>query len=243
MTNRSAITRYHALATDYDDTIATAGVVSDATCAALERARADGFRVILVTGRELTDLERTFPHTAVFDRIVAENGAVLHTPHTGETQVLAEPPPAALIAALRSQGVPLAIGCSIVATVEPYEHAALSAIRDLGLEWHVIFNKGSVMMLPSGVNKATGLAAALEQLAIAPAATIAFGDAENDHAFMGACGLAVAVGNALPSVKQLAHVVLEAPNGRGIAAFIDRLRAGHDVAAPVTHSLPNAPGT
>ena len=36
----------------------------------------------------------------------------------------------------------------------------LEAIRDLGLELQVIFNKGSVMVLPAGVNKATGLTAA-----------------------------------------------------------------------------------
>ena len=40
---------------------------------------------------------------------------------------------------------------------EPHQHAVLEAIRELGLELHVILNKGAVLMLPSGVNKATGL--------------------------------------------------------------------------------------
>jgi hypothetical protein len=51
-----------------------------------------------------------------------------------------------------------------VATVEPHEHAVVAAIRELSLEWHIIFNKGSVMTLPVDVTKATGLAAALGEL-------------------------------------------------------------------------------
>ena len=36
----------------------------------------------------------------------------------------------------------------------------LATIRDLGLELHVIFNRDAVMVLPSGINKGTGLRAA-----------------------------------------------------------------------------------
>ena len=48
----------------------------------------------------------------------------------------------------------------------------------------MIFNKGAVMILPSGVNKATGLAAALEELGLSPHNVVGVGDAENDHAFL-----------------------------------------------------------
>jgi hypothetical protein len=34
----------------------------------------------------------------------------------------------------------------------------------LGLELCVLFNRGAVMVLPSGITKASGLAAALEEL-------------------------------------------------------------------------------
>jgi HAD superfamily hydrolase (TIGR01484 family) len=49
--------RYHALACDYDGTIAHEGRVDDETIAALGRLRDTGRRLILVTGRELQDLE------------------------------------------------------------------------------------------------------------------------------------------------------------------------------------------
>ena len=56
-------------------------------------ARAAGVRLILVTGRQLPDLAAACPHTKLFDRIVAENGAILHTPATGRLRTLAAPPP------------------------------------------------------------------------------------------------------------------------------------------------------
>jgi hydroxymethylpyrimidine pyrophosphatase-like HAD family hydrolase len=41
------------------------------------------------------------------------------------------------------------------------------------------------MVLPSGVNKATGLMAALSELELSPHNVVAIGDAENDLPFLG----------------------------------------------------------
>jgi hypothetical protein len=38
----------------------------------------------------------------------------------------------------------------IIATWRPYETTAVELIRDFGLELQVVFNKGAVMILPSG---------------------------------------------------------------------------------------------
>ena len=218
--------KLRALATDYDGTIAHDGVVDEATVAALQRAHDAGLKLIMVTGRELTELFNTFPHTALFDRIVAENGAVLYDPGSKQIEMLASAPPPALIERLTRENVPLSIGHSIVATVEPHEHRVLSAIRDLALEWHVIFNKGSVMALPADVTKATGLAPALAALGLTHDETVGVGDAENDQAFLRACGVAVAVANALDSVKQMAHVLTAGARGAGVTELIDRMLAG-----------------
>ena len=73
---------------------------------------------------------------------------------------VAEPPSPAFVEALRARGVgPISVGQTIVATWEPHEKTVLEVIRDQGLELQVIFNKGAVMILPSGVNKASGLKA------------------------------------------------------------------------------------
>lgn len=215
--------RYRALATDFDGTIAHDGTVDQATRAALERVRARGLCLLLVTGRELPDLFDTFPEVTLFDRVVAENGALMYTPESGAIRQLAPAPPPALLNRLTSEGVPISVGASIVATVEPHEQAVLAAIRDLGLEWHVIFNKESVMVLPSHVTKATGLAAALEDLAVAPEDTVAVGDAENDHALLSMCGLKVAVANAIPSLKEAADLVTVGARGEGVVELVRRL--------------------
>ena len=60
-------------------------------------------------------------------------------------------------------------------------------LSDLGLELQVIFNKDAVMVLPAGVNKATGLSAALKELDLSPHEVVGIGDAENDHAFLSLC--------------------------------------------------------
>ena len=115
------------------------------------------------------------------------------------------------------------MGRSIVATWEPNEKLVLQAIRELGLELQIIFNKGAVMVLPSGVNKASGLAAALKQLKLSPLNVVGVGDAENDQAFLRACGCAVAVANALPLVKEDAEIVTSAARGAGVTELIRRL--------------------
>ena len=217
---------FEALATDYDGTLAYDGVVDEPTIAALGRAREAGLRLLMVTGRELSDLFNTFEHSAMFDCIVAENGAVLYDPASQQVDVLAPAPPPALVERLTQMRVPFSVGHSIVATVQPHEHQLLEAIRDLELEWHVIFNKGSVMALPADVTKASGLTPALKTLGLSCSRTLGVGDAENDQAFLRACGVAVAVANALQSVKDAAHIVTQGARGDGIIELIDRLLAG-----------------
>lgn len=213
---------YTAFATDFDGTIAHDGVVDEPTVDALRRLKASGVKLILVSGRELTDFFNVFAHADLFDLLVLENGAILYDPATKKTRLLAPAPPAPLVERLQKLNIPLSIGHSVVATVEPHEHAVLDAIRDLELEWHVIFNKGAVMCLPAGVTKATGLVPALEQLGLTPEATVAAGDAENDHAMLQLCGLAVAPANALDSVKAAVDLVTAGKRGDGVIELIDR---------------------
>jgi hypothetical protein len=212
------------LACDYDGTIATDGVVDAETVAALERVTKSGRRLVLVTGRELDSLLAVFPAIEVFDWVVAENGGLLYRPATREEVPLAAEPSAPLVARLRENGVhPLSIGRSIVATWEPNETTVIEAIRELGLELQVIFNKGAVMILPSGVNKRTGLEAALGKLGLSLHNAVGAGDAENDHAFLSVCECGVAVANALPALKDTADWVTKSPRGAGVRELIDRL--------------------
>lgn len=211
-----------ALATDYDGTIAHDGVVSPSTLDALRRFRESGRKLILVTGRRYDELHGLFPTAEEFDAVVAENGAHLRWPAADSDEMLGQPPGPEFIALLERSGVhPLERGHVIVATFEPHENTVLDAIKALGLELQVIFNKGAVMVLPSGVNKASGLKRALKTMEIPATAVAAVGDAENDHAMFEYCGFSAAVANALPSVKEHAKWILGHDHGDGVAELID----------------------
>ncbi len=219
--------RYFVLATDYDGTLAADGCVNDETIAALKCLQSSTRKLILITGRELDDLQRVFPHLDLFDYVVAENGALLYFPNSREEKLLAAQPPEEFIQALRTRHVePLSVGRVIVASWHPNENTVLQTIRDLGLELQVIFNKGAVMVLPSGVNKATGLQAALDEMKLSRHNVVGVGDAENDHAFLNLCEFSVAVNNALPMLKEKADFVTNGSRGDGVVELIDKLIAG-----------------
>jgi hydroxymethylpyrimidine pyrophosphatase-like HAD family hydrolase len=216
--------RYLALCTDYDGTLATDGRLLPDTINALERLLASGRRLVLVTGRELDDLQKVCTRLDLFEYVVAENGALLYKPSTGEETPLAARPPDAFVALLRQRGVgPISVGRVIVATWEPHETTVLGTIRDLGLELQVIFNKGAVMILPAGVNKATGLTQALEKMELSPHNAVGIGDAENDHALLAMCECSAAVSNALPTLKSAADIVTTADHGAGVVELIEEM--------------------
>jgi hydroxymethylpyrimidine pyrophosphatase-like HAD family hydrolase len=216
-----------ALATDFDGTIASHGIVPEATITALRKARRAGMILLLVTGRELREFQLMKTDLSIFDLAVVENGAVLYDPQRDRVTPLAAPASPDFVAELQRRGVtPLSVGSSIVATCEPHETTVLQAIKDLGLELIVTFNKGAVMVLPPNVNKASGLVAALSQFGLHSAEVAGIGDAENDHAFIDICGLSAAVANAIPMLKEHADIVTIAEEGAGVIEFIDVLLAG-----------------
>lgn len=218
--------RYLALAADYDGTLASHDAVTNEAVRALERLRTSGRRAILVTGRRLQDLLAVFAHPRVFDLIVAENGAVIYDPGTREETTLANPPSRHFLRELRARGVePLEIGQVVVATLESSRAKVQNLVWELGLEVQVICNRGAVMVLPAGVNKATGLEYALRKLGLSRHEVVGIGDAENDHSFLAYCECAVAVANAIPAIQEAVAFVTRAENGNGVIELIDELIA------------------
>ena len=216
--------RYLTLCTDYDGTLATEGTVFPETAAAVEQLIASGRRPVLVTGRELDQLKTVCPYLHLFDYVVAENGALLYEPKTDKETPLAQRPPDSFVAALRARGVErISVGRVIIATWEPWETVVLETIKDHGLELQVIFNKGAVMILPAGVNKASGLLAALKKMGLSAHNAVGIGDAENDHALLALCECGVATANALPTLKEAADFVTTGERGAGVTELIQGL--------------------
>ncbi len=216
--------RFVALAADFDGTLAHDGVMTAATVSSLEKLKASGRKLLLVTGRELADLQTIFDRLDLFDLCVMENGSTLYFPGERREQSLAPAPSEKFVAACRERGVAgLSVGRVVVATWESETAKVLDAIQAVGLELQVIFNKGALMVLPSGVNKASGLAAALNQLCLSRHNVVGVGDAENDHAFLAACECSVAVANALPALQERADLVTQRSHGAGVEELIETL--------------------
>jgi hypothetical protein len=149
---------------------------------------------------------------------------LLYWPALDREEVLAEAVQQVFIDEMvRLEVKPFSVGRVIFATWRPYEIQVLEVIQRLGLGYQIIFNKRAVMVLPANVNKATGLRVALEKMELTPEQVVAIGDAENDHAFLDACGVAAAVSNALDPLKEKCDLVTAGDHGRGVIELIDRM--------------------
>lgn len=216
--------RYLVLACDYDDTFAEAGRPADEAREALAVLRQSGRRAVLVTGRTLPELLEGFSDVQLFDAIVLENGAVLHWPSTRETMALSQRVPPELEHELSRRGVrPLIAGDVILSTRSPHEGAVLEAIRALGLELHIVFNGDSVLVVPPGIDKGSGLGAALRRMGLSPHEVVGIGSGENDHSLLHVCECSAAVANAVSSLKRRADFVTDAPGSSGLVELIDEL--------------------
>jgi hydroxymethylpyrimidine pyrophosphatase-like HAD family hydrolase len=216
--------RYMALACDYDGTLTSEDQPSAEAFGKLRQLKASGRKAILVTGRSLEQLLESCQDLDSFDSIVLENGAVLYDPRTNTSRMLCAPPPPGFVSRLKKKGVDnLTVGEAIVATWSPHESAVLSVIRSMGLDLQLSFNRNAILILPPGINKASGLQVALEDLGISPHNVVGVGDAENDHIFLSLCKCSVAVANATDLVKNDADWVLERAEADGVCDLIEQL--------------------
>ncbi len=210
---------FRVVAVDFDGTLTTSGRPSAEVLDAIGRARQGGRRVLLVTGRILSELRESFSEVdEVFDAVVAENGAVIAGPMG--TRQLREPIDTRIARELERNGHHIRRGKVLLACRAGADSDALAVIRRLGLDYQLVFNRTELMILPSGITKGTGVATALASLGLSPHSTVGIGDAENDHSLLDRCELGVAVANAVDSLKSHADLVLDQPDGEGVAAFL-----------------------
>jgi HAD superfamily hydrolase (TIGR01484 family) len=216
---------YKALATDGDGTLLVDGKMPERTAKALERARAENVFLLLVTGQSSKDLNR-FPRIDLFHLVVAENGAVLFNPSNGMEVVIGHAPPEQLVQALHDAGVrDLEVGRSIISARIKDEEILRREVERLRLDWHVVRNRHRAMVLPRGIDKASGLSAALGELNIRPEQVVAVGDGENDGVLLAKCGLGIAVADAIADLKKRADATTQRGAGYGIVELIDNILA------------------
>jgi hydroxymethylpyrimidine pyrophosphatase-like HAD family hydrolase/GTPase SAR1 family protein len=197
--------RYVALAAGYDGTLARDGHCDERCVEALRSLAATGRKLILVTGRVLRELLEIFPEARLFDYVVAENGAVMYRPATRQSAILAQAPPEILLQELERRHVtPMSVGSSSITTLPSKRDEIRDALRKLGLDFQIVPNDGVLSVLPGGVDKASGVRAALKELGVSHHNLAAIGDGANDIALFTLAQHAAAVRNADPALKRVA---------------------------------------
>jgi hydroxymethylpyrimidine pyrophosphatase-like HAD family hydrolase len=208
------------VAVDFDGTLTSGGdSLAPVAVEAIDQARCNGLSVVLVTGRIGAELHAEFPQIADHvDALVLENGGVVVI--DGKTHALAPPVDGGLDDALARRGVPYRRGEVLVAVDSEHAATVVEAIGELGMDYQIIRNRAALMVLPAGITKGTGLCALLAKMNLSPHNTVAVGDAENDLSLLAVAEIGAAVPDAVSSVQRIADVVLDEPDGAGVAALL-----------------------
>ena len=213
------------MAFDFDGTTAVNDAVPQELEQALEQCRATGHALFLVTGRRFESIPLGRVGELVTG-VVWENGAVLAHTATGEVYLPFGQLNARLLKALEETGIPLKRGLAIAATVMPHDQAVWQIISGLGGGASVEYNKGNVMVLPPGAAKGAGLERLLTICGFSAHNLAAFGDAENDLSMLTLAEVAVAVGDAVLAVREIADLVAEKAGPAGVLEILERYPLG-----------------
>jgi haloacid dehalogenase-like hydrolase len=120
---------------------------------------------------------------------------------------------------------PLAIGAVSVVTDQAVEAALRQAIETTGVDVGVVADKGMAVAVPVGVDKASGLAAALVELELSPHNVVGVGNAVSDLGFLDRCECGAAVANAPSEVADRCDLVTSRAGPAGLVELIDQLVA------------------
>jgi hydroxymethylpyrimidine pyrophosphatase-like HAD family hydrolase len=189
-------------------------------------------RLVLATGRILSELAPVCPDLDVFDAVVAENGGVLYFPGDRTLRDEGATPPPRLLKELDARGVPYRLGRVLVATLDEFRDAVLDAMDAAHVTVDVVVNRSALMLLPPRVSKGTGVTRALTALGIAPREALAIGDADNDLPMFDACGWSACPDDAEAAVKRRANWIFPEGGGEGVGRAISERIVPGNLAPP-----------
>ncbi|WP_291766193.1 HAD family hydrolase [Caldivirga sp. UBA161] len=149
-----------------------------------------------------------------------ENGLIVITP--SGSKVINTPADwwqlrSTIKSALTSMGVKFSEGeASLFINYDP---SVINTLRTYGVRIEV--NRNMVSIMPNGIDK--GYAINVLRKMLNPGVVIAMGDAENDVPMLKAADIAIAVNNAIPEVKSIAHYVTRGNDGDGVVEVINKV--------------------
>lgn len=195
---------------------------------AMADAQRRGYPTILATGRTLPELQRKRGLLDPFDYVIAEGGGLIGTPrrvrpfdhHVRRVE--------AFRLWLNDQGILHQPGVSSLS----FARADLALVRrypDIPL-FQVTPNRNRVDATLRGVHKGSALDALRRLPRLRARTTIGFGDGENDFPLFEAVDRRVAVANAVPGLRRIAHDITRWEGGRGVADYLRRNLLGPEPA-------------
>ncbi|HET8792979.1 MAG TPA: phosphoglycolate phosphatase [Nitrososphaeraceae archaeon] len=94
-------------------------------------------------------------------------------------------------------------------------------LKENNLDIDLFDSKYSFHINSKGINKATGLAKALDILKISPSDTVTIGDSETDIPLFEFCGYSIALNHSDENVKSKANHVVSGNEGKGLVEALD----------------------
>ncbi|MBI2010460.1 MAG: glycosyltransferase [Candidatus Chisholmbacteria bacterium] len=211
-----------AIITDFDHTVTDSpGQLNVDILRSLRRVSKN---LILVTGRPIVYVKKLTRRFGGWVCIVAENGAVIYFPKSGQTITFNSR--FMRSARLKAKNAPFPVKRGrVILSVQGHKARSLRSLVGPGTLRHLQehTNMSERMLLPRSVNKARSLRIALDILHLNPEEIIIIGDGENDLDLFHLPGTKIAVANAHPALKKLADHVTTSAATEGIKEIIKLL--------------------
>ena len=212
-----------ALLTDLDRTLTDETLVLHPRVPeAIASLRRAGVLAVLVTGRALDHLLAK-GHHLTFDALVAENGAIVTIGPHGAPDVLHEHFAEKTRAALGELADAVAWGRVVGSAPRTLAKDIGAALHAAGIAHALIPNADEIMILPPGVDKATGARRALHLLGATNATTWAIGDGENDVVLLQMADVAAVAQNAHPSARAVADIEISARYAEAFLLLVEKM--------------------
>jgi len=213
--------RIRLVLSDYDRTFTDATLrVEPGLVNAILRLKRQGVIFSIVSGRKydfMADLYQSL--NGVVDSFIAENGCVGYA-MGGKHFIAKSDGRDRLLSGLRELEIPYDAGEVVVSIHRSFERP-LGRLMEAFPHLHMVRNVDSIMVLPEGVSKATGIKWLMDVYDIMPRELACIGDAENDLEMRSLCEMMGAVCNALPIVKQESDYVCKQSFGCGLQEFLE----------------------
>ncbi len=209
------------------------GTITDETravnCRAVEKLRKVSIPVVLVTGNVMCYARTASKLLGFSETVIAENGGVVRFGYDEDDVVLGDKDRCLRAMEILSRHFPvepldLDMRLSEVAlrrTFPAEEAERILSAEDIGVR--IVDSGFAYHIMDARVGKGKALSLVADNLGISTDNFIAIGDSENDVEMLRAAGYGIAVANAHPSLKKIADLVTESPDGDGVVEALKEL--------------------